>query len=55
MVVKVYYDQQEAKLKLLVVQGKTQDYWLSGLQLNWQEIHCLHSFSLLYRSIRQTC
>ena len=51
MVVKVGYSQQEAKLTLSVVHGKGpsllwQD-WLQSLQLNWQEIHTLHSCSLL--------
>ena len=51
MVVKVYYGQQEAKLTLLVVHGKGPNIlerdWLQSLQLNWQEIHSLHSCSLL--------
>ena len=51
MVVKVCYGQQEAKLTLLVVYGKgpsllRQD-WLQSPKLNWQEIHNLHSCSLL--------
>ena len=73
MVVKVNYGQQEGKLSLLVDYGRGPSLlgrdWLSSLQLNWQEIHSLHSCSLLevldkhvvytqlfpVRSIRQTC
>ena len=51
MVAKVCYGEQEAKLTLLVVHGKGPSLlgrdWLQSLQLNWQEIHSLHSYSLL--------
>ena len=51
MVVKVCYGEREAKLTLLVVHGKGPSVlgrdWLQSLQLNWQEIHSLHSYSLL--------
>lgn len=50
MLVKVQYDQQEATLSLLVVQGNGPSLlgrdWLQQLQLNWQKIHSLHSCSL---------
>ena len=49
--VKVCYGQQEAKFTLLVVHGRGPSLlgrnWLQSLQLNWQEIHSLHSCSLL--------
>ena len=51
MVVKVCYGQQAAKLTLVVVHGKGPSLlerdWLQSLQLNRQEIHSLHSCSLL--------
>ena len=50
-VVKFNYGQQEAKPSLLVINGKDPSFlgwdWLSSLQLNWQDIHNLHSCSLL--------
>ena len=47
MVVKVCYGEQEARLTLLAVHGKGPSLlgrdWIQSLQLNWQEMHSLHS------------